>query len=145
MPPVPTAPRIVVGVDGSDPSKEALAWAIDYATLTGASIEAVMAWSYPATYGVSAIPSNWNPAADARDELANTVALVARGKTSPTITQRVCEGNPARTLLDESKDAALLVVGSRGHGGFVGLLLGSVSANCAEHAECPVLVVRGNF
>jgi nucleotide-binding universal stress UspA family protein len=138
-----TRPNIVVGVDGSEPSKAALAWAIDYATLIGATIDAVISWSYPSTYGVSAIPSNWSPADDAREALATTVAAVMKEKTAPELTQLVREGNAAQVLLDEAKDAAMLVVGSRGHGGFAGLLLGSVSANCAEHAQCPVLVLHG--
>ena len=56
----------------------------------------------------------------------------------------VQEGLPAKVPLDESKGATMLIVGSRGHGGFSGMLLGSVSANCAEHATCPMLVIHGD-
>jgi nucleotide-binding universal stress UspA family protein len=131
--------HIVVGVDGSEPSRAALRWAIDYAALVGAPVEAVMAWSYPVNYGVAGLPTDWSPEADALAVLDQTVASV----TDAVITKRVIEGNASQVLLDETKDAQLLVVGSRGHGGFAGLLLGSVSANCAEHARCPVLVVPG--
>jgi nucleotide-binding universal stress UspA family protein len=138
-----SASHIVVGVDGSDPSKEALTWAVRYAALTGSVVNAVITWSYPAMYGVSGVPLNWSPEADAREILASTLAAVLGPEASSSVTQLVHEGNPAQVLLDETKDAQMLVVGSRGHGGFAGLLLGSVSAVCAEHAQCPVLVIHG--
>jgi nucleotide-binding universal stress UspA family protein len=67
---------------------------------------------------------------------------IAFGGNPPELTRTVLTGAPARTLIHASKNASMLVLGSRGHGGFVGLLLGSVSAACAEHADCAVLVVR---
>jgi nucleotide-binding universal stress UspA family protein len=138
------APHIVVGVDGSDPARAALRWAVDYAALVGATVDAVTCWSYPTSYGLGAgVPSNWSPEADARQMLADTVASTLGDQTPATLTQVVREGNAAQVLLDETKDAQLLVVGSRGHGGFAGLLLGSVSTNCTEHARCPVLVFHG--
>jgi nucleotide-binding universal stress UspA family protein len=137
-----TTGPIVVGVDGSEPSRAALAWAVRYAGLVGATVEAVITWHYPATYGVGGIPSNWNPAEDARQFLAESVTAVLGADAHSLVTQVVREGNAAQVLLDETKDAQLLVVGSRGHGGFAGLLLGSVSANCAEHARCPVVVIH---
>ena len=137
------SPHVVVGVDGSQPSRAALSWALQYAALAGASVEAVMSWSYPASYAMGTMVTDWNPEADARQLLADTVTDVLAGAISPTLTQVVREGNAAQVLLDETKDAQLLVVGSRGHGGFAGLLLGSVSASCAAHAECPVLVIHG--
>ncbi|MEA3079786.1 MAG: hypothetical protein QOF05_1194, partial [Sphingomonadales bacterium] len=103
----------------------------------------VISWHYPSSYGISGAVMDWNPEADARKALADAVASVVADKTLPNLTQVVREGNAAQVLLDETKDAQLLIVGSRGHGGFAGLLLGSVSANCAEHAQCPVLVVHG--
>jgi len=141
--PGPGTPMIVVGVDGSDSSRQALTWAVNYAALVGADVEAVISWNYPTGYGIGAVASDWNPGKDARDLLAKTVASVLGDDKAVTLTQVVREGNAAQVLLDETKDAQMLVVGSRGHGGFVGLLLGSVSAHCAEHAHCPVLVIHG--
>jgi nucleotide-binding universal stress UspA family protein len=134
---------IVVGVDGSDSSREALSWAVHYAALIGAEVEAVIAWSYPTGYGIGTVATGWNPSEDARDALAKTVAAVLGADIAVPLRQVVLEGNAAQVLLDETKDAQMLVVGSRGHGGFAGLLLGSVSARCAEHARCPVLVIHG--
>lgn len=139
--PVP-AGHIVVGVDGSEPSREALTWAVKYAALIGANVDAVISWSYPTSYGIGGIPSDWSPESDARQVLADTVAAVLGSEVRTPVNQLVREGNAAQVLLDETKDAQMLIVGSRGHGGFAGLLLGSVSANCAEHAQCPVLVVH---
>jgi nucleotide-binding universal stress UspA family protein len=119
---------------------------VHYAALIDAPIDAVSCWSYPTSYGIGSyggLPSDWNPEADARQLLADTVSSVLGQDGPPNLTQLVREGNAAQVLLDETKDAQLLVVGSRGHGGFAGLLLGSVSANCAEHAHCPVLVIHG--
>jgi nucleotide-binding universal stress UspA family protein len=86
---------------------------------------------------------DWNPEQDGRAVLADAVTAVFGNDVPPTLRQLVREGNPATVLRDETKDAQMLVVGSRGHGGFAGLLLGSVSANCAEHTQCPVLVIHG--
>lgn len=135
--------RIVVGVDGSVPSKAALAWAVRQARLTGASVEAVIAWETPASYGY---PMPAAPAVS-YEELAADVARTAIAGLSGrgdavNITPKVIEGNAAQVLLDVSKGADLLVVGSRGHGGFVEALLGSVGQHCVHHATCPVVVIR---
>jgi nucleotide-binding universal stress UspA family protein len=131
--------RIVVGVDGSAASKDALRWADRQAKLTGASLEAVTAWSYPTTYGFPVIANvDWEQGA--RTVLDETVDE-ALGKEAD-LTRRVVEGHAARVLTDAAVDADLLVVGSRGHGGFTGLLLGSVSEHVVTHAPCPVVVVR---
>jgi nucleotide-binding universal stress UspA family protein len=136
-------PRVVVGVDGSKESMQALRWAAGTAASTGARIEAVAAWELPATLGWTAAPQEWDPARDARTVLTNTVDEVF-GTDRPTDLQlTVRQGGAARVLLEESEGALMLVVGSRGHGGFTGMLLGSVSANVAEHATCPVLVMHG--
>lgn len=137
--------RIVVGVDGSRQSRQALRWAAQFAAASGSSIEVVAAWQYPASYGWAAVPiEEWNPNRDMEKVLTDTVDEVFDGKRPDDLVLAVREGNTAKVLLEESKDAALLVVGSRGHGGFAGLLLGSVSASVAEHASCPVLVVHGS-
>jgi nucleotide-binding universal stress UspA family protein len=136
--------HIIVGVDGSEPSKAALRWAAWLLAATGGWIDAVIAWHPPASFGWSYVPGDWNPEKDAEKVLSRTVDEVF-GADRPVGTRLIVrEGNPAKVLLDESRDADLLVVGSRGHGGFAGLLLGSVSAHCAEHASLPVLVVHGN-
>jgi nucleotide-binding universal stress UspA family protein len=134
--------RIVVGVDGSPSSKAALAWAIGQAHLTGAVVEAVTAWDYPTTYGYAApvIDVDWEGLA--AQVLSDAIAEVAPDAGPAAITQRVSEGNAASVLLDASVGADLLVVGSRGHGGFVEALLGSVSQHMVHHANCPVVVIR---
>jgi nucleotide-binding universal stress UspA family protein len=135
--------KIVVGVDGSDSSVLALRWGAHYAAVLGAALEVVMAWEYPPSFGWAAIAPEWNPADDVKKVLAETARAAFGDEVPPNVRFESGEGVAAKVLLDASKDATMLVVGSRGHGGFTGLLLGSVSANVAEHAECPVLIVRG--
>jgi Universal stress protein UspA and related nucleotide-binding proteins len=136
--------RIVVGVDGSAGSKLALQWAQRLARTEQASIDIVAAWEYPNTLGWAAVPDGYTP----KDDLEKAVSQVvdeAFGPERPSHLQiAIREGHPAKVLLDASAGALLLVVGSRGHGGFAGLLLGSVSARVAELATCPVLVVHGD-
>jgi nucleotide-binding universal stress UspA family protein len=135
---------VVAGVDGSPDSVLALQWAGYAAAMLHARLEVVTAWEYPPSFGWAAIAPDWDPAQDAEKMLAES-AVAAFGDTPPPGAQFVTrEGGAARVLLEESQDAALIVVGSRGHGGFVGLLLGSVSSNVAEHAQCPVLIIHGN-
>lgn len=133
--------RIIVGVDGSEPSITALRYAARLADALDAPLEAVNAWSehlYPDT----AIHVAWDPETDARAMVDATLRR-AFGKTRPErLTSTVIPGPAARTLIEESKRAAMLVVGSRGKGGFAGLRLGSVSSACAAHGHCPVLVVH---
>jgi nucleotide-binding universal stress UspA family protein len=135
---------IVVGVDGSASSKQALAWALHYADTTGLPVTAVLAWEIPANYGTAAMVL---PAAEFADEaereLKHVVDEVAAAFPEVQVEPRIVEGHPAKILLKEAEHAQLLVVGSRGHGGFVGAILGSVSQYCVTHAECPVLVLRG--
>jgi nucleotide-binding universal stress UspA family protein len=136
--------RIVVGVDGSQPSQQALRWGVHLAAIFGARLEAVIAWEFPSSYGWASVPPEWNPGQDMEKVLDDTVRAVF-GDQPPAVMQRqVLEGGAARVLLDASEGAIMLVVGSRGHGGFAGLMLGSVSANVAEHASCPVLVIHGD-
>ncbi len=101
-----------------------------------------MAWHYPPGVAFGVWPQEWDPQADAQRALAEAVAEVFGVEETPSPDTRVCEGPAAKALLDASSDAQMLIVGSRGHGGFAGLLLGSVSSACAEHARCPVLVVH---
>jgi nucleotide-binding universal stress UspA family protein len=136
--------RIVVGVDGSESSKDALRWAAHQAELTGASLEAVITWEISSgSVGFAVpIPSDYDPGASAKQTLDATVRDVLGESGALGVSARVIEGPPARSLLDVAKGADLLVLGSRGHGPFVGVLLGSVSEYCAAHATCPVVVIR---
>lgn len=135
---------IVVGVDGSDSSKNALRWAVRLAPSLGATIHAIVAWEYPIVFGIDGgAPLIWKPDETARETLNKTLESVF-GKDRPAgLKGSISQGHPTFVLLDASKEAEMLIVGSRGLGGFSGLLLGSVSSSCAEHAKCPVLVVHG--
>lgn len=135
--------RIVVGVDGSDPSKQALRWAGFLSRSMSAIVEAVTVWHQTPGYGFVPPPPQWSPATDAERILHDTIHAVFGEDRPEGMQLTLREGGAASELLKASKDARILVVGSRGHGGFTGLLLGSVSAACAEHAVCPVLVVHG--
>ena len=139
--------RIVAGVDGSDSSRAALAWAVRQAALTGAQVDAVHAWHVPTSYGYGYGYASVLPVIDlqevARQVLDEAIADVAGLAPDVEIRPVIVEGNPAQALLDNAKDADLLVVGSRGHGGFAEALLGSVGQHCVHHANCPVVVIRG--
>ncbi|MEU9075132.1 universal stress protein [Kitasatospora sp. NPDC004745] len=139
-------PRIVVGVDGSPASEQALRWAVDYAKAVGGTVSAVTTWEYPAFYGwvgTSVPPTeSFNPEELAGRTLSQTVVRVVGDDPAVPISESVMPGSAARALLEAAKGAALLVVGSRGLGGFSGVLLGSVSRHLTEHAPCPVVVVR---
>jgi nucleotide-binding universal stress UspA family protein len=139
----PSSGRVVVGVDGSPSSETALGWAIEHARATGRPVDAVSVWEFPATYGILPGPEHdfHGQAAQVLDKsVRNTVGAddVVR------VRQRVLRGHPARALLDAAEGADLLVVGCRGHGGFAGMLLGSVSQHVAAHAACPVVVVHAH-
>jgi nucleotide-binding universal stress UspA family protein len=132
--------RIVVGVDGSPSSIAALKWARRLALALGTEIEAVTTWEYPATYGLATVPDNWQPDLDASQQAALALTDAFGTTELDGVSVLVVEGHAAQALVQASVGAEMLVVGSRGHGGFVGLLIGSVSAYCAEHASCPVVV-----
>jgi nucleotide-binding universal stress UspA family protein len=134
--------RIVVGVDGSVPSRAALSWAVEQGRLTGAVVEAVIAWEFPATYGYAVPLSDVNWEQLAEQTVSQAVAAVADDGAPVKLTYKVVEGNAAQVLLDASARADLLVVGNRGHGGFVEALLGSTGQHCVHHATCPVVVIR---
>ena len=132
--------RIVVGVDGSDASLDAIRWALRQARLTGSALETVTSWSFPSQIAeLAAEDIDWN--GRARSLLDDALTEVDAEGDVP-ITRTTNQGHPAQVLIDASKDADLLVVGSRGHGGFAGMMLGSVSVHVSAHAECPVVVVR---
>jgi nucleotide-binding universal stress UspA family protein len=141
----PADGRIVVGVDGSDSSVRALSWAARQAELTGSSLEVITTWEWPTDYGWALpFPSGWDPSADAQKVLDQTVEPMQQAHPTVAIRATVVEGHPAPVLINASTGAALLVVGSRGHGEFAGMLVGSVSEHCVTHAHCPVLVMRNN-
>ena len=139
--------RIVVGVDGSAGSLAALAWAIEEATFRKAAVVAVQSWlPYSQVSPLESMAPVFQAGegeAIAKDLLADAVRkVVGDGTAEVVVEQRVFCDHPVSALLDASKGADLLVVGSRGHGGFLGLVLGSVSSQCVHHATCPVVVVR---
>jgi nucleotide-binding universal stress UspA family protein len=142
-------PRVVVGVDGSGQSVNALRWAAGYAEATGATIDAVLSWHVPTAAGV--VPTGVAPhaalTAEVRANMQHALdkALIAAfGTTTPSnVHARIAYGHPAVVLVDASRAADLLVVGNRGHGAFTGMLTGSVSMHCVNNAHCPVVVVRG--
>jgi nucleotide-binding universal stress UspA family protein len=141
--------RIVVGVDGSPSSQAALQWAAGQAARTGAGVEALIAWEYPALaagfgYVPSAVLTTSQYTELAEKIVADAISNVTGPGSGVPFTSRVGEGNAAQILLDAAAGAELLVVGSRGHGTFAGAVLGSVSQRCAQHAPCPVVVVRGS-
>lgn len=135
--------RIVVGVDGSAASMTALRWAIRQAKLTGSEVDAVTAWRLPSTYGfATAADGAADFEGDAHKILTDALNEVSGEAADVLVRQQVVQGHPAYVLVDAARGADLLVVGSRGHGGFAGALLGSVSQHCVHHAPCPVLVIR---
>lgn len=121
---------IVVGVDGSEESKAALHFALGEARLRGAGLHVVHAEHHYAGEETR------------RDWLDGIVREVAGESPGVEIEQSILDGGAAPVLVEVAKDADMLVVGSRGHGGFTGLLLGSVSQQIAHHASCPVAIVR---
>jgi len=139
----PASGRIVVGIDGSPSSLDALDWAARQADLTGSSLEIVMTWLWPSSYGWAVpVPTDFDPEEDVRHSLEAAVEGVRTRYPDLRIDPRVVSGHPAPILVEASKGADLLVVGSRGHGEFVGMLIGSVSEYCATNGHCPVLVHR---
>lgn len=135
--------RIVVGVDGSPQSEQALRWAAEQARLTGQEVDAVIVSEFPKPGDVpSGGDLEWLN--DAAGVLSKSVENVLGDVNTPRVTRDVLHGHPAKMLLEYARSAELLVVGSRGHGGFTGLLLGSVSDHVVVHATCPVVVVHGD-
>lgn len=134
---------IVVGVDGSAASADALRWAMRQAEHTGAEVRAVLAWQLPAvTYDYPVTWGDMDFEAAARKDLQRVVDDVSAEHPGVAVTAELVRGHPAEVLVGRSREAGLLVVGSRGHGAFAGMLLGSVSVYCTQHAHCPVIVFR---
>ncbi len=136
---------IVVGIDGSSTSKDALRWAARQAELTGASLQAVTTWHLPVFIygpGVLPFPADLDLGQESRLALDQIVTEVLGDHPKVKISTLVIEGHPAVQLLKAAEHAELLVVGSRGHGAYAGMLLGSVSEHCVTHSPCPVVVIR---
>ena len=137
---------IMVGVDGSASSRAALKWALTEAVWTGAEVEAVLAWEredafVPAT-SMGLHPYGEKPQRHPAQELHTAVLdMRAAVPAAPDVVETTVVGQPADALVRASRHADLLVLGTRGHGPLVGTLLGSVTAHCLKHAECPVVVI----
>ncbi|NLA36235.1 MAG: universal stress protein [Actinobacteria bacterium] len=139
-------PVVVVGVDGSPNSIAAIEWAASYlASSGGGTLKAVMSWTYPAAAVSSMGIGGAVPPADAMHEATvEALAEVLGGIEIPesvTVESHALEGAPSSALIESGKDADLIVIGKRGHGGFLGLLMGSVATQVVNHAPCPVVVV----
>lgn len=140
---------IVVGVDHSEGAKAALRFALEEATLRQATLRVVHAWQYAyigSTGFESSYPALGGDVKELRDAAAGDLDATLREAIPETgtveVERRVVKNAPSAALVDESRDADMVVVGSRGHGGFAGLLLGSVSQQVAHHAACPVVIVH---
>ena len=133
---------IVVGVDGSETGAKALRWAASEARLRGAAIVALHAWRYPHAVDLVPIRSLDRVESDAQIVLQEALKAADDDLAGVLVEERVVYGEPGAALVQASKDADLVVVGSRGHGGFAGVLLGSVSQHVAHRAGCAVVIVR---
>lgn len=136
---------IIVGIDESEASRDALRWAIDYADEDDEVI-AVHAWQMYIAGGMEGMIIDPGPLKEAAEGMAKSMVteVVSEYDDPPSVKIEIVEGHPGRNLIDRSDDADLLVIGSRGYGGFRGLLLGSVSTYCVHHVSCPVVVVPGD-
>lgn len=134
------ARRVVVGVDGSASSVGALKAAARIASDFDATLTAVVAWQMPPFEGT--YPIEYSPESDAQRILEDAEAAAFGGDLPPKYERKLVGDTPVAALVNESHDADLVVVGTRGHGGVVGMLLGSVSASVAQYSHCPVLIHR---
>ena len=138
--------RIVVGIDGSQGARRALEWAVGEATLRDAHLVVIHAWLEPAAVAVGSVITAGGVEPEVFEDTAwRTVTDLLAGVDTNGLPQgletHVVSGAPARALLEAAEGADLVVVGSRGLGGFTGLLLGSVSQQVAHHATCPVVII----
>jgi nucleotide-binding universal stress UspA family protein len=135
--------EFVVGVDGSDDSRMALRWAAAVGSAAGIPIRAVQSWTHPrsAVLPIAPVPLSADDMDDQTQQAIDAVVTDTLG-SSAGVTTRVLRGSPAGALLQTVTPESVLVLGSRGLGGFSGLLLGSVSQECVEYAACAVVVVR---
>jgi nucleotide-binding universal stress UspA family protein len=138
---------IVVGVDGSEGATHALGWAATEARLRGVPLTILLAWQWPTALYVGVSWAGVTPELFddfekiAQEQIDQACTAIAPSLEGVEVTRKVVEGGPAEALIEAAADADLLVVGTRGHGGFVGLMLGSVSQQCAHHSPCPIVIV----
>lgn len=150
---------IVVGVDGSPGSDAALRWALEEARLRGSKVRVVHAYQLPQTApveaGIGIAAPTRHPVFSAEDVerlqaaaeqeaegvIETSLQRVGEAAAGLTVEHAPLPGPPAQALIEEGREAALLVLGSRGRGGFLGLLLGSVSQQLAHHPPCPVVIL----
>ncbi len=138
--------RLVVGVDGSSSSLAALDWIATMAEATATTVEVVATWEWPQSYGAGVVyPSGYDPRGDAEALVNEAVRTARQHHPRVEIVPLVIEGRAATVLVDVSRGADMLALGSRGHGELSGALLGSVTEHCAGRAHCPVLVVRDGY
>jgi nucleotide-binding universal stress UspA family protein len=131
---------VAVGVDGSADGTAAVKWADSYASLSGATVRLVAAWTWPTAYAAVIAYDGFTPEADAR-------AILEKAQAELTVPdariESICREGPAGpALVAASDDAELLVLGCHGHGPITGMLLGSVTNYCVHHASCSVVIVR---
>ncbi|GAA1753135.1 universal stress protein [Kocuria aegyptia] len=138
----PSQQPVLVGIDGSDSSKEALRTADRIARSLGVPLVALMFWQGPPVYEGWETVDPYKPPAGSEEQLRSTLADVFGADVPGHVRAELLHGRPAARLVEESGDALMLVLGRRGHGGLRGSALGSVSNACIAHAHCPVLVVR---
>ncbi len=144
--PVPAERFVLVGVDGSPESRAALQWAEYFARDLDCDIEAMMVWQAPMAFefNMTTVIRDWDPQHECEKRLTEIVDDVFGQHRPARLRVSVVEGYPARRLITRAEAAAMLVIGSRGHGALAAAALGSVSQRCAEHAGCPVVVVRAD-
>ncbi len=133
---------VVVGIDGSECSTAALEWAASYAQALGATVRALAVWRNPSSIEFDVGGGVWDRSGACRKTAEGQIASVATRHPGLEIDLEVVCGSAAQVLVDASENAALLVVGTRGHGGFADLILGSTSTHCVHAAHCPVVVYR---
>jgi len=136
---------VLAGTDGSPNASAALHWAAEYARRNQATLRVMHVWHYP--YGASEAGAMMSPPESVFEQGAQAIvdqAIAALDTNGLTVDKAVRQGGVAHALLEEAKNADLLVVGARGHGGFAGLILGSVATHCTRHAQIPTVVVPGS-
>jgi len=142
-------PGIIVGIDGSADSRRALEWAVSEAAIRQAPLtvltvhQAVAGWAGGAVTYPEDVDATTEARKKVQEEADSALASLAAGNRPPSVTVKAVNGIPTVELLKAAADADLIVVGSRGGGGFAKLMLGSVSSQIVHHAHCPVVVIPG--
>ena len=134
--------KIIVGVDGSPSSNAALEWAAQEAEIRGSTLELIHAWNYPnlGYEGYVAVLEDFEK--DASALLDEVVAFVRKNYPKLQLVSSLIQGPTAQTIMDRAKEADMVVVGSRGRGGFSALLLGSVGQQLVHHCPAPVVIIH---